>query len=127
MSKMTKQGILFLKIFKINVGLCSAEFPNCFTLRPATVGSAAASISIYNAIKSAAVSRITNPDTLCGRIANAPEPVVDFQARYFPSVILRVFVSVCLKKRYQIFVRFAWIFVLYSSVLEWKSRTIKSR
>ena len=74
------------KIFKINVGLCSAEFPN----------SAAASISIYNAIKSAAVSRITNPDTLCGRITNAPEPVVDFQARYFPSVILCVLVSLCL-------------------------------
>ena len=32
------------------------------------------SISIYNAIKSAAVSRITNPDTPCGRITNAPEP-----------------------------------------------------
>ena len=53
--------------------LCSAEptvagrrvkqFPN----------SAAVSISIYNAIKSAAVSRITNPDTPCGRITNAPE------------------------------------------------------
>ena len=27
---------------------CSAEFPNCFSLRPATVGSAAVSISIYN-------------------------------------------------------------------------------
>ena len=41
----------------------SAEFPN----------SAALSISIYNAIKSAAVSRITNPDTPCGRITNSPE------------------------------------------------------
>ena len=52
----------------------SAEFPNCFSLRPATVGSAAVSISIYNAIKSAAVFfRITNPDTPCGRITNAPE------------------------------------------------------
>ena len=54
---------------------CSAEFPNCFwlSLRPATVGSAAASISIYNAIKSAAVSRIANPDIHCGRITNSPE------------------------------------------------------
>ena len=43
---------------------CSAEFPN----------SAALSISIYNAIKSDADSRITNPDTHCGRITNAPEP-----------------------------------------------------
>ena len=43
--------------------ICSAEFPN----------SAAVSISIYNAIKSAAVSRIANPDTPCGRITNAPE------------------------------------------------------
>ena len=45
--------------------------------------SAAVSISIFNAIKSAAVSRITNPDTPCGRtngrwpngkaISNSPE------------------------------------------------------
>ena len=41
----------------------SAEFPN----------SAALSISIYNAIKPAAVSRIANPDTHCGRISNSPE------------------------------------------------------
>jgi hypothetical protein len=55
--------IIYKIIFKIP---CSAEFPN----------SAALSISIYNAIKSAAVSRITNPDTPCGRITNAPEPVI---------------------------------------------------
>ena len=39
------------------------QFPN----------SAAVSISIFNAIKPAAVSRIANPDTHCGRITNAPE------------------------------------------------------
>ena len=34
---------------------------------------AAVSISIFNAIKPAAVSRIANPDTPCGRITNSPE------------------------------------------------------
>ena len=62
--------------YRVTEVFCSAEptvagrrvkqFPN----------SAAVSISICNAIKSVAVSRITNPDTHCGRITNAPEPAL---------------------------------------------------
>ena len=48
------------------------------TLVRPNFNSAAVSISIFNAIKSAAVSRITNPDTHCGRITNAPEPGTEF-------------------------------------------------